>query len=84
MVGLGEAKAVQERYRPRPHGDDVAEDPSDPRGCALERLDSRRVVVALDLERDRQAVAQVEHAGVLTRALEHPRPARREPFQEER
>ena len=34
---------------------------------------ARRVVVALDLERDREAVADVDHAGVLARAQQHPR-----------
>jgi hypothetical protein len=42
------------------------------------------VVVALDLERDRLAVTEVEHAGVLARALQHTRPLGRQPFQERR
>jgi hypothetical protein len=36
------------------------------------------VVVALDLEGDRLAVAEVQHAGVLARALEHALPVARE------
>ena len=83
-VGLGEAEAVEERHRPRAHRDDVAEDPTDARGGALERLDRGGVVVALDLERDREPVAEVEHAGVLARPLEHARAARGQPLQEER
>ena len=70
-VGLGEAEPVEERDRARAHRDDVAQDPADPRRGALERLDRGRVVVALDLERDREPVAEVEHAGVLARPLEH-------------
>ena len=54
-VRLGEAQAVEQRDRARAHRDDVAEDPADARRGALERLDSGGVVVALDLERDREA-----------------------------
>ena len=70
-VGLGEAQPVEERDRARPHRDDVAEDPADTRRRALERLHRGGVVVALDLERDRHPVAEVEHARVLAGALEH-------------
>jgi len=42
------------------------------------------MVVRLDLERDREAVAQVDHAGVLARALKHPLTRRRQPLQEPR
>jgi hypothetical protein len=42
------------------------------------------VVVALDLERDRLAVAEVEHACVLARALEHAVALAREPAEEQR
>src|SRR6185312_1605196 len=44
--------------------------------------DRRGMVVALDLERDRQPVADVDHAGVLARPLEHPVARRREAAQE--
>ena len=68
-VGRAEAEAVEQRDRPGAHRRDVAEDPADAGRGALERLDRRRVVVALDLERDRLAVAEVEHARVLARPL---------------
>jgi hypothetical protein len=41
------------------------------------------VVVRLDLERDRLAVAEVDHAGVLARALEHAVARGRQPLQQE-
>ena len=83
-VGLGEAQAVEEGDGTRSHRHDVAEDPPDA-GCRpLERLHGRRMVVALDLEGDGEAVSEVEHAGVLTRPLQHALPARGEPLQEER
>ena len=78
-----EAQPVEQRDRPRAHRDDVAQDPADPGRRALERLDRRRVVVALDLEADRLAVAEIEHARVLTGALQHAFPLRGKPFQEE-
>src|SRR5205823_7791340 len=83
-AGLAEAQAVEERDRPRTHGDDVAEDSADAGRRALEGLDRRGVVVALDLERDRLAVAEVDHARVLARPLEDALAARGQPPQEER
>ena len=71
---LAEAQPVEQRDRARAHGDDVAEDAADPGRGALEGLDRARMVVALDLERDRLALAEVDHAGVLARPLEDTRP----------
>ena len=83
-VRLAEAQPVEQRDRPRAHGHDVAEDPADARRRALERLDGRRVVVALDLERDGQPVAEIEHARVLARPLQHALAVARKALQEER
>ena len=83
-VGLGEAEPVEQGDRPRAHRDDVAQDPADAGRSSLERLDGGRVIVALDLERDRQAVAEVEHARVLARPLQHALPGARQPLEEER
>ena len=71
--GLAEAQAVEERDRAGAHGDDVAEDPADPRRRALEGLDRGRMVVALDLERDGLALAEVDDARVLARPLQDSR-----------
>ena len=68
--GLAEAQAVEERDRAGAHGDDVAEDPADARRRALEGLDRGRMVVALDLERDGLALAEVDDARVLARPLQ--------------
>ena len=83
-VGLAEAQAVEQRDRPGAHRDDVAQDPADAGRGALERLDRGRMVVRLGLERDRDAVAEVDHAGVLARPLQHALAARRQPAQERR
>ena len=82
-VVRGEAEPVEQRNRPRAHRDDVAQDPADSGRRALERLDRGRMVVALDLEADRLAVAEVEHARVLTGALQHAFTRGGKPFQEE-
>ena len=69
---VAEAQRVEHRDRPRAEREDVAQDAADAGGRALEGLDRRGVVVALDLEHDREAVAGVDRAGVLARAHQHP------------
>ncbi len=82
-IGLGKAESVEERDRPRTHGDDVAQNPSHSCRGALERLDRRGVVVALDLEGDGEAVTEIEHSGVLARPLQDARAFARKPLQEQ-
>ena len=66
-----EPERVHHRDRPGTHGEDVAHDAADPGGRALVGLDVRRVVVALHLEGDGVALADVDDAGVLADAREH-------------
>jgi hypothetical protein len=49
---IPEPQRVHDGDRPRTHREDVAQDPADPGGRALVRLDVARVVVGFDLERD--------------------------------
>ena len=70
-VELAEAERVENRDRPGADREDVAEDAADPGRGALEGLDRARVVVGLDLEGDRVAVADVDRAGVLARTHHH-------------
>ena len=70
LVERPEAQAVEHRDGPRAHGEDVAQDAADAGGRALVRLDRRGMVVRLDLEGDRPAVGQPQHAGVLARPLD--------------
>ncbi len=81
-VELAEAQRVEDRDRPRPDREDVAEDAADPGRRALEGLDRARVVVGLDLEGDRVAVADVDGAGVLARPHHHPLALGRQPPQQ--
>jgi hypothetical protein len=68
---LSEAQRVEHGDRARTDGEHVAEDAADAGGGALEGLDGGGVVVRFDLEGDREAVADIDGAGVLTRAHEH-------------
>ncbi len=84
QVGRAEAQAVEQRHGPGAHGRDVAQDAADPGRGALERLDRGGVVVALDLERDGEPVAEVEHARVLARPLQDAATRARQPREEQR
>ncbi len=70
VVGRAEAQRVHDRDRTRAHRDDVAHDAAHARGRALVGLDVGGVVVRLDLEGDRVALADVDDTGVLTDADE--------------
>ena len=81
VVGVrrAEPQAVHDRDRAGTHREDVADDAADAGRGPLVRLDERRVVVRLDLERHRDPAADVDDAGVLADAGEHPLPARQVP-----
>ena len=64
-----EPQGVQEGNGPRAHGENVAHDAADPRRRALVGLDGGRVVVRLDLEDNRQTIADVHDARVLLARL---------------
>ena len=66
-----EAQGVHHGCGTGAHREDVADDPSDTGGRALVGLDVRRVVVALHLERDCVALADVDDARVLADSGEH-------------
>ncbi len=68
VVDRAEAQLVHHGDRAGAHRDDVAHDSADAGRGALERLDVARVVVRLDLEGDRPALADVDDAGVLAHA----------------
>ncbi len=70
VVGGAEAQGVDHGHRAGAHRDDVAHDAADARGRALVGLHVGRVVVRLDLEGDRVALADVDDTGVLADADE--------------
>ena len=70
VVQVAEAERVHDGDRPGAHRHDVADDPADAGRGALVGLDVGRVVVRLDLEGHRPAVADVDDAGVLADADE--------------
>src|SRR5437762_13793310 len=73
MRGVAEAQKIQARDRTRAHGEHVAQDAADAGRRSLIGLDVARVVVALHLEYDREAVADRDHAGILARSVDHRR-----------
>ncbi len=79
LVERAEPQRVEDRDRARAHREHVAQDAADPGGRSLVGLDRGRVVVALDLEGEREAVADVDHAGVLAGALQDARAIGRQP-----
>src|SRR2546425_3079357 len=82
VVEAPEAERVEVRDRTRAHGEHVAQDAAHARRRALEGLDERGMVVALDLEDRCEPVAHVDRARVLARTLQHARASRRQVAQE--
>ncbi len=76
-----ETQRIHHRDRPRAHGKDVAQNSADAGGGALKRLDKRRMIVRLDLEGAGPAIADIDDAGILARALQHQLAARGQPLQ---
>jgi hypothetical protein len=58
------AQRVQAADWPSAHRENVPNDPADTGRRALKRLDGARMIVRLDLESDRQSIANVNDAGV--------------------
>ena len=72
VAGFAEAQRVHHGDGARAHGEDVAHDAAHA-GCrTLIRLNERRMVVAFHLEDAGIPVADVDHAGILAGALDHP------------
>ena len=67
-VRRAEPQRVHHRDRPGAHREDVPDDAADPGGRALVRLHVGGVIVRLDLEGDRVALADVHHARLLADA----------------
>src|SRR5579859_332462 len=72
------AQRIHDGQRTRAHGKDIAQNPADAGGGALERLDERRMIVRLDLESAHPAIANVDNPGVFSRPLHHQPAARRQ------
>src|SRR5437660_1057950 len=68
---FAEAERIENGDGTRSHGENVAQDAADARRRALKRLNITRMIVRFDFERDDEAVADVDDAGVFSRALHH-------------
>ncbi|CAB4542278.1 unannotated protein [freshwater metagenome] len=64
VVDCAETQCVHDGNGTSAHRNDVANDSTDAGRGALERLNVGRVVVALDLEGDRPALADIDNSGV--------------------
>ena len=73
-----ERQRIETGNRTRTHGENVAQNATDAGGRALIGLNVAWMVMALHLEHDREPVADIDHAGVLARPLDHPRRLRRQ------
>ena len=83
LAGEGpEPQGVEQRDGLGAHGDDVAHNAAHAGGGALKGLHGARVVVALNLEHNRQTVANVNRAGILARAHHHTRAGGGKPLEQ--
>ena len=64
MWRVEERSRIQKKLRPRAHREDISNNSTDTGGRALKRLDCAWVVVALDFERHRPAVTDIDDARV--------------------
>ena len=64
-LGIAKTERIQSSYRACSHRKDVAQDPANSRRCAMIWLDGRRMVMALNLEADRQIITDIDDSGVL-------------------
>ena len=81
IVQRSEPQRIHHRNRPRAHGENVAQNSAHARSRALKRLNETRMIVGFNLERNRPAVADIDNAGVLPRALQHQLAASRQLLQ---
>jgi len=82
ICNRAETQRVQTKFGTRAHRENVANDSANAGGRALKRLDRARVIMTLDLERNRPAVTNVDDAGIFFASLdENVRTGRREFFQ---
>ena len=72
IVRAAEPQRIQVGDRTGAHGEDIAQNAADAGGGALVGFDETRVVVALHFEDRREAVADIDHAGVLARSVDDP------------
>ena len=73
VIERTETQRIHQRDRSGAHGEDVAQDAANARGRPLIGLNGRRMVVALDTNGGGDAVAHIDHTGVLAGTDQHPR-----------
>src|SRR5436189_3193154 len=76
-----EAERIHYCQRSSAHGEDVAQNAANARGSSLKWLNVGRMIVRLNFEGTRPAIADVDDAGVLSRSLDNPAAPRWQTFQ---
>ncbi len=71
MAGIAKAQRVQIGDWPRAHGEDITHNAAHTGRSALIGFDEAGVIVAFDLEHGGIAIADIDHACILTRTLDH-------------
>ena len=72
-IWRAKTQRIQIGNRPRPHGEDITQNAANPRRRTIIGFDVGWVVVAFHFENGSQTLTDINHAGILTRALDHPR-----------
>src|SRR5690348_493778 len=81
MIGTAEAQGIERRDRSRTHGEDVTQDTADACCRSLIWLDEGGVVMALHLENDGLAIADIDDARIFAWTLDDLRPFGRQRLQ---
>ena len=69
---LSKAEGIHRAHRPRAHGKNIPDDATHASSRTLKRIHGAGMIVALDLERDSQSIANIKDASILfTRAHEY-------------
>ena len=71
-IRRAKTQRIQIGNRPRPHGEDITQNAAHTCRRAIIGFDVRWVVVAFHFENRGQAFTDINHAGILARALNHP------------
>ncbi len=70
---VAEPQRIHQKDRPRAHRENIAKDPANARRRALEGLNGGRMIVAFDLETDREAVTDINDPRILFARLDQKR-----------
>ena len=83
IIQLAKAQGVDRAHRARAHGENIADNPAHTCGRPLEWLHRAGMIMALDLERNRQIIANIENARIfLAGSYQHAGGFHRKPLEQ--